>query len=210
MKLNNIIEEDYFSRSNLINYLIGLYGYKSYLEIGVNNGENFEKIECSYKVGVDPSNNYDKVTFNITSDDFFAQNKDTFDIIFVDGSHISDQAIIDIKSSLEVLNPKGTIVMHDCLPPHEGAQLQEQTQDHWNGDVWKAFAYFRAYSDLTMFTIFTDHGLGIIKKGNQVPYKLPSTLDWEYLSKNGRELMNIQQSVSNALKLINSLHESGL
>jgi predicted O-methyltransferase YrrM len=69
-------------------------------------------------------------------------NTGKFDIVFIDGLHISEQVVMDIQNSLDVLNPKGTIVMHDCLPINEAAQSRERLGDHWNGDVWKAFAHY--------------------------------------------------------------------
>jgi len=208
MKISDYTFEEFFSRSNLINYLIGLYGYTSYLEIGVDCGSNFERVHCAYKVGVDPSNKYEKITFNITSDEFFAQNEENFDIIFIDGLHVSDQVVKDIQNSLNVLNPKGTIIMHDCLPNSEFAQSRERLGDHWNGDVWKAFAHYRKNPDLVMFTINTDQGLGFIKRGNQVVFDVPEKLDYPFFVKNVNELMNVV-NVSNSLNAINKLHQNG-
>jgi hypothetical protein len=207
MKISDYTFEEFFSRSNLINYLIGLYGYTSYLEIGVDCGSNFERVHCAYKVGVDPSNKYEKITFNITSDEFFAQNEENFDIIFIDGLHVSDQVVKDIQNSLNVLNPKGTIIMHDCLPNSEFAQSRERLGDHWNGDVWKAFAHYRKNPDLVMFTINTDQGLGFIKRGNQVVFDVPEKLDYSFYVKNANELMNVV-NVSNSLNAINKLHSN--
>lgn len=206
MKLSDVLEENFFSRSNLINFLITLYGYKSYLEIGVNDGANFERVNCSFKVGVDPEDRYDKITHNITSDEFFAINKDTFDIIFIDGLHVSEQVIVDIKNSLDILNPLGTIVMHDCLPANEIVQLPERQSDHWNGDVWKAFAHYRSDPNLTMFTVLADQGLGVIKKGKQVPYEIPENLDFNFYSKNKIDLMSIF-GVFESLNLLRQLKE---
>ena len=208
MNFTDVLVDDYFSRSNLINYLIGLYGYKSYLEIGVDIGANFEQVICDYKVGVDPANKYEKLTYNITSDEFFESNKDKFDIVFIDGLHISDQVIKDIQHSLDVLSPKGTIIMHDCLPNSEAAQSRERLGDHWNGDVWKAFAHYRKNPDLVMFTVNTDQGLGFIKKGNQVVFDVPEKLDYSFYVKNANELMNVV-NVSNSLNAINKLHQNG-
>jgi TPP-dependent indolepyruvate ferredoxin oxidoreductase alpha subunit len=204
----NFLGEDFFSRSNLINYLVSLYGYKSYLEIGVNEGVNFESVNAAYKVGVDPADTYDKITYNVTSDEFFEINKETFDIIFIDGSHLSEQVIKDIENSLNILNPTGTIVMHDCIPTVEEAQLRERVYDHWNGDVWKAFAYYRQNPNLTMFTIDTDQGLGIIKKGKQEPYVLPENLDFKYYRKNVMKLMNLA-NLSSTLRVLKELHKNG-
>ena len=208
MKISDYTFEEYFSRSNLINYLIGLYGYTTYLEIGVDCGSNFERVHCAYKVGVDPSNKYEKITYNITSDEFFFQNDEKFDIIFIDGLHVSDQVIKDIQNSLDVLNPLGTIIMHDCLPNSEAAQSRERLGDHWNGDVWKAFAHYRKNPDLVMFTVNTDQGLGFIKRGNQVVFDVPEKLDYSFYVKNANELMNVV-NVSNSLNAINKLHQNG-
>ena len=41
-------------RWDLINYLIRVNGYKNYLEIGLFNGECFNKIICERKISVDP------------------------------------------------------------------------------------------------------------------------------------------------------------
>ena len=209
MNFKDVLADDYFSRSNLINYLIGLYGYNSYLEIGVDVGANFEQVICDYKVGVDPANKYEKLTYNITSDEFFSMNTRKFDIVFIDGLHISEQVIKDIQNSLDVLNPKGTIIMHDCLPNSEAAQSRERLGDHWNGDVWKAFAHYRKNPDLTMFTVNTDQGLGFIKKGNQEVFYIPDDLDYSYFVENASEMMRILR-VSQALEAIKDLHSNNL
>ena len=160
-------------------------------------------------MGVDPLSNYNKVTFNITSDEFFKINKDKFDIVFIDGLHISDQVILDIENSLKILNPRGTIIMHDCLPNCEGAQDIVKSQDHWNGDVWKAFAHYRAFPNLTMFTMISDQGLGIIKYGKQEAYVLPNVLDFKYLLANYKNLMLVFNN-EKGLKLLRNIHQRGL
>ena len=59
----------------------------------------------------------------MTSDEFFSQNKETFDLIFIDGLHIHEQVLKDIDNSLNVLNENGVILLHDCLP----AKIWHQT-----------------------------------------------------------------------------------
>jgi predicted O-methyltransferase YrrM len=70
-------------------------------------------------IGVDPNQG---VTLRMTSDEFFAANQFTFDIVFIDGLH--DQVAKDIENSLRVLNPGGIIVMHDCNPTTKISQLR--------------------------------------------------------------------------------------
>lgn len=208
MNSKDFLNFEQYCRYDLINFLIELYDYKSYLEIGVDIGANFEKIRCPLKYGVDPNKKYEGLTHNMTSDEFFAQNKENFDIIFIDGLHISDQVIVDIKNSLNCLRPKGTIVMHDCLPVHEEVQRQERLHDHWNGDVWKAFAHYRSDPNLFMMTVNTDEGLGFIKKAQQITFELPEELDFDFYAVNAFNLMNVK-SVLQALNTIRELHSSG-
>jgi len=189
--LNNV-SKDYieFTRYDLINYIIDLYGYKSYLEIGCAYGGNFNKINITNKTSVDPHKHFNELTHEMTSDEFFEINKNSFDIIFIDGLHLHEQVIKDIHNSLEILNSQGTIVMHDCLPNSETMQNRSYPKNGiWCGDVWKAFVHFRKYDNLTMFTINTDHGMGIVKKGNQEPFNSIEELTWKFYTENVSEMM---------------------
>ena len=105
------------TRTDLINYLITKHGYQTYLEIGLADGKNLESVIAPHKVGIDPSP-ASPATHRMTSDAFFAVNKETFDIVFVDGLHLYEQALKDVENALACLNPGGVIVMHDLtLPP---------------------------------------------------------------------------------------------
>lgn len=53
------------------------------------------------------------VKFKGTSDEFFKQNQDTFDFIYVDGDHTSYGVIKDAVNSYEVLNEDGIIAFDD-------------------------------------------------------------------------------------------------
>ena len=81
------------ARTDIINYLIWKQGYRSYLEIGLDDPEpNFTKIRCELKESVDPydpSSNFcaawtqedlnrflPYLTYRMTSDDFFAAYPD--------------------------------------------------------------------------------------------------------------------------------------
>ncbi len=75
-------------RYELINYLIKKYGYKRYLEIGIDNPSNcYARIECQSKTSVDPFKGKSGCGhFRMTSNQFFEENICDFDIIFVDSS----------------------------------------------------------------------------------------------------------------------------
>lgn len=183
-------------RWDVINRLIKKYNYKSYLEIGTWKPEmNFDKIKIDYKYCIDP-NPVGKIDFIGTSDEYFNSISDDvkFDIIFVDGLHLSEQVIKDVENSLKHLNPNGTIVCHDCLPFDEQMQKRQQIPaSQWTGDVWKAIAHFRINrTDLSIKVIDCDFGIGVIQKGYNVPYQLNNNLlDYEYYHENKKELLNV-------------------
>ena len=149
------------NRFDIINKLIKSKKFKTYLEIGCQSDVNFSKIEIEKKIGVDPQSGG---TLRMTSDEFFSQNKDTFDLIFIDGLHIHEQVLKDIDNSLNVLNENGVILLHDCLPAKIWHQTIPQTHSSWNGDVWKSIVQSRTREDIDTYTIKADQGLGLILK----------------------------------------------
>ena len=149
------------TRFDIINKLINSKKFKSYLEIGCQSDVNFSKIKIENKVGVDPQSGG---TLRMTSDEFFSQNKDTFDLIFIDGLHIHEQVLKDIDNSLNVLNENGVILLHDCLPAKIWHQTIPQTHSSWNGDVWKSIVQSRTREDIDTYNIKADQGLGLILK----------------------------------------------
>lgn len=178
-------------RTDIINRIVKKINAKKYLEIGVDNGKNFQTIRCEYKVGVDPDTDY-PVTYKVGSDDFFNQNQETFDVIFVDGLHHADQVYRDIINSLNVLNEGGYIICHDLNPQSEDSQIIPYRGGAWNGDCWKAFVKLRSErNDLVMFTVDTDHGCGVITRGSQEILEIEEPLTYQYLEKNRKKLLNL-------------------
>ena len=159
-KLNFEFPKDY-SRLDMINYFIKKNDYKSYLEIGCDKNQIFSQITLNKKIGVDP---YSGGNVRKTSDDFFRENKEKFDLIFIDGLHVYDQVKRDIINSINFLNKEGVILVHDCLPDTIGKQAVPRYKMQWNGDVWKAIVDLRQRDDLEIHTCFVDQGIGIIKK----------------------------------------------
>jgi hypothetical protein len=149
------------SRFDLINQLIAASKYDNYLEIGCSTDACFQNIAAKNKLGVDP---FSGGTHRMTSDEFFAANKQKFDIIFIDGLHQYAQVKNDLLNSIQVLNDTGVILVHDCLPLSFRAQLPFPPGGAWNGDVWKAFIEMRTHEDIDAAVCLIDHGVGIIKK----------------------------------------------
>lgn len=173
--------ESVVSRTFLINKLIRDNNLRSYLEIGVSNPySNFLKIKCARKVSVDPCQECEYfsqecirefkrfIDHQTTSDEFFANNKETFDIIFVDGDHSYRQSLADLNNALKVVRTGGFVVMHDACPPcFENTQLDNFKKGlPYNGDVWKTVlsAIRQSKGELEIKTFPWDWGVAVIKK----------------------------------------------
>lgn len=156
------------TRIEIIQTYINKYGYKNFLEIGVQAGHCFRSIVCENKTGVDPDPS-SAANVQLTSDEFFeitiSHNK-KFDCIFIDGLHHAEQVYRDIMNSLNCLADGGTILMHDCKPTTEFMQLIPlTTQNEWTGDTWKAYVKLRQErEDLETFCIDSDWGVSVIRK----------------------------------------------
>ena len=181
------------TRTQIIQTLINKINGKKYLEIGMGPGINFSQIKCENKVCVDPAPTV-PVTFALTSNDFFKQNKYKFDIIFIDGLHWSEQVYKDIINSLDILNQNGYIICHDMNPHSEIIQRYPQpiTESEWTGDCWKAWVKLKTErADLDMFVVDTDYGCGVITKGKQNLIKIYEELTWDLLDNKRKELLNL-------------------
>lgn len=185
------------TRTEIIKLLLKKNGYQKYLEIGVNTpaqpGFNFTSIEAPVKHGVDPAVD---TTFKMTSDEFFQNHISMqYDLVFVDGLHIFDQAHRDIVNSLEHLTGNGTIVVHDCNPVDEITQRAERASSVWHGDVWKAILKLRMERpDIQIYTVDTDEGCAIITKGSQELFKPAEGADiysYEFFDANRKEILHL-------------------
>lgn len=182
----------YTYRFDLINEVIKKYNFKNYLEIGVSNpSECFDRVICENKMGVDPGLEFPEnpVKYKMTSDEFYWNLERGYldldpgfrwDVVFIDGLHISTQVLKDVENSLYHLNPNGFIFLHDCNPQSYFMQREDYyvdgQQQAWNGTVWKVIYYLRSNrKDLQIYTIDTDWGVGVIRKrnSNPVPFDNP-------------------------------------
>jgi hypothetical protein len=191
-------------RFDIINSLIKKHNYKSYLEIGTQFGDCFKQIVIDHKECVDPHKCYSELTHEMTSDDFFAKNVKTFDIVFVDGLHVEEQSTKDIHNALKILNKNGSIVIHDCLP-----HCEEFIQVCFSGTVFRSIIDLRYNNpELSVCVVDTDCGCGIVQTQpplqtiyNAAPIDLAKT--YYYYEKNKQELMNII-STENFISSLNS------
>jgi hypothetical protein len=184
------------NKIKIINLIIGLLRFQSYLEIGYDEGICFSNIQCKSKLAIDP---YPKKIINnllvCTSDEFFAKEEgNNFDMILIDGLHHREQVLRDIENSIARLNCNGVILCHDTMPVEEVHQLVPQQSEIWTGDVWKAIYDLRTTrNDLSIFTLDCDWGCTIITKGNQeLLVEQGTALDWNYFQENKNNLLNVK------------------
>jgi len=198
-------------RTEIINYLLdSLNRETEYLEIGVRNpGDNFNHIRATRKYSVDPGLEYDnpEIDFKLTSDEFFAKLRSEalsgapskFDVVFIDGLHLADQAFRDIVNSLDFLKDDGFVVMHDCNPPSE-FYARETYGFHlspaghvWNGTTWKAYCKARLELQVKAHCIDSDWGVGILQisaEKKSFP-NLNPFYEFHVLAQHRRELLNL-------------------
>jgi hypothetical protein len=159
----------------------------TYLEIGVEYGTTFSKINCKSKIGVDPDPKLeDDRILKVTSDEFFASNFEKFDRIFIDGMHQSDFVRRDFNNAIECLGKDGVIFIDDIYPQTEREQYKIpikhvyendilKYREPWTGDVWKVIYYIMKYHkddiDFELHTHKNYRGVGkfSFKKEFEIP-----------------------------------------
>ena len=195
--------ESFPRRYDIINKIIIKRNYTSYLEIGCFKDETFNQINIKKKIGVDPVSGGN---LRMTSDKFFIENKEKFDLIFIDGLHVYEQVIKDIFNSIKVLKENGIILVHDCLPRKLWYQTPTRMSDTWNGDVWKAIVECRTLENIDTYTCLADEGIGVIKvqkNNNLLNLNLSNFKNLKY-----REYYTKRESLMNIIsveKLINQI-----
>lgn len=191
----------------------------SYLEIGVDEGITFEQINSEIKHGVDPYGTYD-VDYRMTSEMFFVLNKlffhQKYDVILIDGVHISLIVDKEIDESLKILNKGGYIILHDTDPrsketselvlkdilsylrnlayPYHKSHQDSLVWTAYNGDVWKSIATIRmGKPKIGVFTIenFCCTVLKKRRQKNMMKIISPKRLNWNFFVKHRKEILNL-------------------
>ena len=146
--------------SHIINNVknIGLY---SYLELGVCDNVNFDQILAGKKYSVDING---KAKFTGTTDQFFSQNSDVFDIVYIDANHDLEYVVRDFNNSIKICTKM--ILIHDMFPP-----TKMHTESRYCSDSYKLLNYF-ILNNYNSFTLNEDFGLTfILPNFKEVIYK---------------------------------------
>jgi hypothetical protein len=175
------------SRTDVNQRFIDLRCYKTYLEIGYGDGENFNSISVAVKHAVDPYVTGNPHVMSKTSDQFFREAVAVgakYDIIFIDGLHTHLQVARDHENALLCLKPNGVILLHDVNPtlPTHVRNLADGESDTgpWTGDAYKAWTQIRRASKFWTATILSDFGVGIVdssRPGDPVDFEPPASFE---------------------------------
>lgn len=173
------------TRAEVVQSLVNLFDDPDYLEIGVNKGETFSKIQARTKTAVDPGFLFDvpewsekmpNAQFNeVTSDGFFATCSQKFDVIYLDGLHTFEQTLRDFCNSITALKPGGIILIDDTIPNSYHAAMPDlkksvqirrarnDTSGSWMGDVYRLVYFIDAFfQQWSVGTLVENHGQTIV------------------------------------------------
>lgn len=142
---------------------------KKYLELGIYDATTISEIAkiVDYAVGVDCLDLRKYYNFNFiqsSTDDFFKNNTETFDIIFIDADHTFDSVKKDFENALNILNKHGIIFLHDTDPMN--IML---TQPGYCNNCYKIVKYIREnHKELDLINLpISEAGLTIVNRKDE-------------------------------------------
>ncbi len=141
----------------------------NYLEIGCDSNTLFDAVASLKKTGVDPASGG---THRMTSDDFFKENSEKFDTVFIDGLHEYSQVRRDALNALEAINEGGWIAFHDFLPSTWKEHHIPRISKVWTGDCWKLAVELSRATGIEFRIVKIDRGVGLMRKISQ-NYEVP-------------------------------------
>ncbi len=192
------------SRPVAIQRLLDLFESPSYLEIGVDHGDTFRLVKASRKVAVDPKFHFEfpaefdddapERFYEVTSDAYFGgiiKPDERFDVIFLDGLHVTEQTLRDLLNAVMFIRRDGVIVIDDVIPASYHASLPDiadlyrvreflaktdrrlESDQAWMGDVYKLPFFIQTFmQQFSYATISDNHGQTVIWRDTRRPQEL--------------------------------------
>src|SRR5664279_1090533 len=149
-----------YTKVDLINELSAIHGYRKYLEICTpTTGNMYSAIDraryptCHRLMYRCPSgfNNGLPIDFRSSNLDISECVKAVrarelkYDVILVDSFHEYEPSARDLREAVNLLNPAGTIIVHDCFPRDATVAVPEYIDGPWCGVTYKAYLDFVLY-----------------------------------------------------------------
>lgn len=140
--------------SEIINNLSNIHNC-SYLELGVRDNINFDKIHAKIKMSVDINGD---AMFNGTTDEYFASltPESKFDIIFIDACHDYEYVLRDFNNSVD--HATQWILIHDMIPPSV-----KYTAPKFCSDSYKILYYMLKEEQFEIYPMDNNFGLTLIR-----------------------------------------------
>lgn len=131
----------------------------TYIEIGVREGASLRAARPeTLCIGIDPAAQTtlpvgsNVQLFALTSDLFFANHtsgvlskQGHFDLAFIDGLHLFEQALRDFINLERYATPRSVVMIHDCLPLDAVTSSRTRRTQFYSGDTWKLVPALIAY-----------------------------------------------------------------
>ena len=180
-KESNLKINSQLKRDEVINYLLNKMFQKNgkYLEIGCDLNQTFSKIDNNNKTGIDPVRGGN---LKLSSKEFFENyNKEFFDVVFIDGSHLIEDVYYDTVQAMKNLNLGGYILLDDVLPNNNLTTFRKRMTLHSFQDAYKKDSSLEKPYNIKIFTTFerknkikhiyvTDQAIGL--SGDEMEEKL--------------------------------------
>lgn len=170
--------------SQRINRLAEKFGLKTYLEIGVFNGDTFNAVCLPSKTAVDPqfqfnTSDYEKDNvkfYEMPSDEFFYRSQledrvTKYDLIYIDGLHTYEQSYKDFINSIPFSHSRTIWIFDDTIPSDPWAaipdhslcikykKLNRMKHSHtWMGDVYKTIFHISKHHPEFSYVTQVDQG----------------------------------------------------
>jgi hypothetical protein len=157
--------------SEIINHLKNIQEC-SYLELGVRDNINFDKINAQTKVSVDINGD---AMFNGTTDEYFASlTPDTkFNIVFIDACHDYEYVLRDFNNSVD--HAIDWILLHDMIPPS-----LKYTASKFCSDSYKILYYLLKEQQFEIYPMNNNFGFTLIRMPASKIYPAESYANTSY------------------------------
>lgn len=156
-------------------------GYTSYLEICTSGtGWTFGRVDrerftrCKRLMYRIPKRNFtdgapiDFPTREESSETMFLEilrSGERFDIVFVDPWHTYECSMRDLVFGRQLVNPNGTLLVHDCNPTNQTCTDPKFRPGEWCGVTFAAYLDMVLFAEGTPYvTVDTDYGCGIMSE----------------------------------------------
>ena len=169
-----------WTKSDLVNWLAKQREYRSYLELSTaTTGLRYGEIDRAYFAVSHrlmyrcPSDYADglPIDFRSVGHDIsdsvrvIRERGYRYDIILVDPLHEYGASMRDLTEALSLLTDRGTMVVHDCLPPTPELAVPNFITGGWCGVTYQAYLDFVfARANLEYRTVDIDFGCGVIRE----------------------------------------------